>query len=272
MRKIALLFIAAVLGVAPAYSQTQRPDYLTPEDSTLSGGDSMFSAKYYSLVTDVLAEGYTGSVSLRAVVLPSFWPEYLVGLRNTGEGKDVGHRVFYLRPTIHLSDYETLRMLQTGEMKFSGAKYSDDWNSVKFEDPTKARADWINQLKSRLPVNPKDVPLARCERPLDPTVAQHITTAWIGALRETRHPPGYPGLRLDGIGYHFSADLQWEGVITDRILFKSIIAGQTWSPPRDSKPGKLAELADTLVQYCDGKAEATELQKQADALVERLGK
>jgi len=227
MQKIVSLFVAATLGAAPAYSQTQRPDHLMPENSILSGGDSMFSAKYYGLVTDVLAEGYARNVTLRAVVLPSFSPEYLLGLRETSSEGSTGYRVFYLRPTIHLWGYES-----------------------------------PYEPKSRLPANPKDVPLVRCERPLDTAVAQQVSTAWTGILRETRYLPAEPSVGLDGIMYHFSADLRWEG----------LLAGNVWSPDPGSKPGRLAELAETLARYCDGKAEATELERQATELTERLNK
>jgi hypothetical protein len=197
-----------------------------------------------------------------------------VGLRNADEGKGDDRYVFYLRPTVHLWKYELLRMMQTGELRFGrGVQFSDDWKDIVKSKGAEAQADMIADLKPRLPANPKDVPRTRCERPLDTAVAQHIATAWIGVLRETRYPPAEPSFHLDGTAYHFSADLQWEGVFTGRALqWEIIIAGQTWSPPQDSKPGRLAELAKTLVRYCDGKAEATELERQATELAERLNK
>ena len=257
MQKIVLLFVAAVLSVAPAYSQPQRPDHLMPEDSLLSGGPSVVSSRYNELVVYVFSDGYSRDVTLRAVVLPSFSLEYLVGLRDDKIAGGTGYRVFYLRPSIHLWDYEILRLMQTGEMVQGSSNPKDD--------VAKLQADEIAKLKSRLPANPRDVPLTRCEKPLDATVAQRVSAAWSSILHETRYPPAGPMLRFtDGTTYHFSGYFREEGF--------RFLAGQTRWPEPDSKPGRLAELADTLVRYCDGKADAAELERQAAELTERLDK
>jgi hypothetical protein len=255
MQRIVFLFIVAAFGVAPAYPQQQRPDHLTPEGSILSGGSSILSKRYDERIVDVLADGYADDVTLRAVVLPSFSPEYLVGLRSD-------HRVFYLRPTIQLWGDERLRMLPAGSVDFS-----QDGNSK--DDASKRQTNEFEGWASHLPAHPKDVPLTRCERPLDAAVARQVSTAWNGVLLETRYSPTEtPG--VDGVTYHFSAN--HHDVLADRISPLRFLAGETWSPPSDSKPGRLAELAETLVRFCDGKAEATELERQADALAKRLEK
>jgi len=263
MKRIAALFIVAALGLAPAYPQQERPDHLMLEDSILSGGSSLFMRTYDELIVDVLADGYVRDVTLRAVVIPSFSPEYLVGLRSANiEG--VGHRVFYLRPTIRLWDYELLNMKQTGEIRsLKGSNPKDDVSKLQAEE--------IERLRSRLPANPKDVPLSRCEKPLDTAVAQQVSAAWIGVLLETRYLPADDTDGRDGVTYHFSA-FQREVLTGQTVSPPRFLAGEAWSPPRDSKPGRLSELAETLVRYCDGKAEATELEKQADALTRRLEK
>jgi hypothetical protein len=259
MQRIILVFVAAMLGMAPAYSQKQRPDHLTPERSILSDGSSM---RYEELIVDVLADGYARDVTLRAVVLPSFALEYLVGLR---EGES-GFQVFYLRPTISLWHYAVQRWGNEamGFRVGGGTTFEIDQSK---NDIARRRADETTKPKPPLPADPKDIPLIRCEKPLDAAVARRVSAGWSGVLRETRHPPAGSMPGLDGTAYHFSGYFQVEG-----FMFRDFLAGQTWSPPRDSKPGRLAELAGTLVQYCDGKAEATELERQADALAERLGK
>ena len=269
MQRIILLFVAATLGMAPAYAQNQRPDHLTPEDSILSGHHSMRLAKYDGLFTDVLADGYTRDVTLRAVVLPSFSLEYLVGLRDASAEQGTDYRVFYLRLTISLWHY-ALQLWGDGSQFRFGASSTFEIDESKNAEPravTKLRADEAAKPKPPLPANPKDIPLTRCEKPLDAAVAQRVSAAWKCVLRETRHPPAGSMPGLDGTGYHFSGYFREEG-----FMFDDFLAGQTWSPPRDSKPGRLVELADTLVRYCDGKAEATELERQADALAERLNK
>lgn len=261
MQRAVLLFLAAALGVAPAYpQQQQRPDHLMPETSILSEGSHgllAFIKGHDDLIVDVLADGYASDVTLRAVVL-SREPEYLVGLRNAGIGRGDDYRVFYLRPTIHLWDYEILHMMQTQAVKGSNPN----------DDISKSQADEIERLRSRLPTNPKDVPLTRCERPLDAAVAQQVSAAWIGVLLETRYLPADDTDGRDGVTYHFSA-FHRDVLAGTQPRF---LAGQTWLPPRDSKPGRLAELAETLVRYCDGKAAATELERQADTLTKSLEK
>ena len=250
MQRIVFLFIVAAFGVAPAYPQQQRPDHLIPEASILSGHSSVISRRYDELIVDVLADGYARDVTLRAVVLPSFSPEYLVGLRNANIRGGADHRVFYLRPTIQLWGYETLRWLPAGSIDFS-----QDGNPK--DDATKLQTDAIERWGARLPANPKDVPLTRCEKPLDAAVAKQVAAVWTGVLLETRYSPAQT-LGLDGVTYHFSA--------------RNYLAGEAWSPPSDSKPGRLAELAETLVRYCDSKAEATELERLAETLAKRLEK
>ena len=169
-----------------------------------------------------------------------------MGLRDTSLGGGGGYEVFYLAPSIQLWNYAILRQKQLHKFPL----------------------DEINSLKSSLPANPKDVPLTRCEKPLDTAVAQRITSAWIGVLRETRYLPAETGIGLDGTTYHFSGYHRPPGKNYNEGFF----AGQTWSPDPDTKPGRLAKLASSLVQYCYGKTEAAELEKQADALVERLDK
>ncbi|PIT01279.1 hypothetical protein TSA1_11300 [Bradyrhizobium nitroreducens] len=256
MQRLILLLLFAEFGVNPAYAQQQRPDHLMPEDSLLTDGSSnvfsMSIRRYNELITDFLADGYARDVSLRALVIPAFSPENLVGLRHANiEGGD-DHRVFYLRPTIPLGGYAALYI------------WSSD--AVYFNDP-KDRTDEVERLKSRLPADPKDVPLTRCERPLDAAVAEQVSAAWIGVLLETRYLPADNTIGRDGVTYHF-----WAASPPSHISPPRFLAGQSWSPPRDSKPGRLAELAETLVRYCDGKTEAAELERQAGALAQKLDK
>ncbi|TWB06236.1 hypothetical protein [Bradyrhizobium stylosanthis] len=264
MKRSAFLVIVAAFGVAPAYPQQQQPDHLMPEGSILSGGSSLFMRKYEELIVDVLVDGYARDVTLRAVVLPSFSTEHLVGLRSANVAEGASHRVFYLRPTIQLWNYELLNMMQTGAIGILKGSNPKD-------DVSKLQAEEIERLRSRLPANPKDVALTRCEKPLDAAVAQQVSAAWIGVLLETRYLPADHTDGRDGVTYHFSA-FQSEVLTGQTVSPPRFLAGEAWSPPDDSKPGRLAELAETLVRYCDGKAEATELERQAEALAKRLEK
>src|SRR6201999_3229424 len=109
-----LLFLAALLA-SPAAAQHRRhaEDHLEPEQSVLGGTD--FSTGYDALVRDLLHDAYGRDVEARMVAVPSFVPEYAVGLRG---GKLVGkddfktvvkgppYRIFVLSPQAQIWTYE----------------------------------------------------------------------------------------------------------------------------------------------------------------------
>ena len=169
-----------------------------------------------------------------------------MGIRGAAPGQAANYRVFYLRPKFHLWGYQSLQSLESGltAMKSEGAG----------EKEIKAQTAEIARLKAYLPTKAEDTPLERCEKPMDAALAGRVRRAWVGMLRET-HYPLHDGTGLDGVSFHFSAWDEYQP-----------LAGQTWSPDVTSKPGMLAELAQTLVRFCDGKAPPASLERQADAL------
>lgn len=258
MRKRALVFAAVVIAVAPAIAQngpsvtrsTERPDYLLPESSVLAGSESLWSQDYYDLITRILADGFDRDVVVRAVVLPSFSPEYLVGIRGAAPGQPTNYHVFYLRPKIQLWGYQSLQSMENGltKMKSEGAG----------EKEIKAQSEEISRLKAYLPASVEDTPLDRCDKPMDPVLAERVKKAWVGMLRGVHYAP-HDDMGLDGVSYHFSAWDEYQP-----------LAGQTWTPNENSKPGMLAELAEMLVRFCDGKVAAGSVERQAVALTTRL--
>ncbi len=68
-----------------------RSDHLKPEDSLFSG---VFLHKYTEMVLDAFSEVYAENVEVRTIVLPSFKPEYAVGIRKE---KDV-YSIFHFEP------------------------------------------------------------------------------------------------------------------------------------------------------------------------------
>lgn len=258
MKKLAHIFAAVIIAVAPASAQvtpsvtkpTERPDHLVPESSVLAGSESLWSRDYYDLISHVLSDGFDRDVEVRAVVLPSFSPEYLVGIRGASPGQSTNYHVFYLRPKIQLWSYQSLQSMENGlaAMKSEGAG----------EKEIKAQTEYIARMKAYLPTKAENTPLERCEKPMDTTLAERVKKVWVGALREA-HYPLHDATGLDGVSFHFSAWDEYQP-----------LAGQTWSPDETSKPGMLAELAETLVRFCDGRASAGSLERQTDALSKRL--
>src|SRR3569833_1473600 len=86
MRSKYLLFLAGLLASPAAAQQRWQPeDHLEPELSVLGG--TGFLSGYDTLVRDLLHDAYDRDVEVRMVAMPSFVPEYAVGLRG---GKTVG--------------------------------------------------------------------------------------------------------------------------------------------------------------------------------------
>lgn len=251
MNKIVLL-LAATVSVGVAFGQEPAipvapatpTDHLVPEDSLLSGGFSAMFPHYHLLILNVLRDAFDRDVELRAVVLPSFSPEYAVGLRTISAPNDPSsYRVIYLRPEIQLWGYQSLAMMQSGDVKIISGGTQDSE---------------IAKMKANLPKDPKDIKVAHCEKALDVPIAEAVKKAWMGVLYETRYDHrSWAG--LDGVSYHFSG---WDSF--------QFLAGTVWTPPRDTKPGMLAGLADALVAYCDGKVSAANLQNRAEAIQKKL--
>jgi hypothetical protein len=254
MNKLALLCISIGLGVAPSFIQSAaKPNHLIPDISSVANGWSQTNVASEIRFFTVFGQGYGEDVELRAVAFPSFSNEYLVGIRSTHDdgGTITGYRAFYLMPKISLHAYESLRGAEGGLVAM-------DPNDPQDAEAYKKQSAYIAQLKAALPTEPKDIPVAQCEKPLENSVAEKIATVWRGVLLETHYDLEGSGGN-DGITYHFYASGKYQS-----------LAGWTWSPDKDSKPGMLTDVADTLVAYCDGKAVAADLEKKANALARAL--
>ena len=126
MNRFALALAAAMsagiaFGQEPAFptAPAAPPDHLLPEDSLLSGGFSAMFPNYHLLILNVLRDVFDRDVELRAVVLPSFSPEYAVGLRTIGAPNDPSsYRVIYLRPEIQLWGYQSHDAVRRSEDHF----------------------------------------------------------------------------------------------------------------------------------------------------------
>lgn len=254
MNKLVLLYVTIVFGMATSVAQSAaKPDHLIPDISAVASGWSERNAASDIRYFTVFGDGYKDDVELRAAAFPSFSNEYLVGIRSTRDsGRAItGYRAFYLMPKISLHAYESLRGAE-------GGLAAMDPNDPREAEAYKKQAAYIAQWKAILPTEPKDIPVVHCEKPLENAVAAKIGKVWQGVLLETHYDPEGSG-GLDGTTYDFYATGKYQP-----------LAGWAWSPNEGSKPGRLADIADTLVSYCEGKAVAADLDKKADALAQML--
>ncbi|MGD0867272.1 MAG: hypothetical protein ABSA49_17150 [Rhizomicrobium sp.] len=116
---------------------------------------------------------------------------------------------------------------------------------------------WSNLLNKE---PTKNIGSEICEMEIPADLGRRIDLVWDGMLRQTR-PNESPTYGLDGDNYYFSKDVDGKLAI-----------GEMWSPPDDSKPGKLVDIVYTMRDLCTKKDEAlaTKLNEQVDDLLARL--
>jgi hypothetical protein len=258
MRSKRLLILAALLLASPAVAQRrwQPEDHLEPDRSVLGGSAS--SPDYDMLLSDLLRDAYDTGVDVRMVALPSFFPEYVVGLRSfetigAGAFKRVvrgpPYRIFVLAPEAQLWTYESIAALKRGQEK----AFDKNGNS--------RQQAAIAELQSKVPADPHDLKIGHCEADISGVLGDRIVALWGRMLLSTRYSARYSG-GADGVTYHFSAFVPKAGML----------AGQVWSPARDSATGTLVSLADRMRAVCEKKATMTELDQLTTELEQRLKK
>ncbi len=264
MRNKRLLILAALLLAAPAAAQRrwQPEDNLEPDGSILGG--TAFSAIYDTLVRDLLRDAYDMSVDVRMVALPSFSPEYAVGLRSfetRGAGpfksvaKGAPYHIFVLAPEAQIWTYQTIAMLKSGQEQVG------TWSDKNPDSQQALQKKEIARLQAEVPANPHDLKIDRCEADISGVLGDRIVRLWGKMLLATRYSAQYAG-GADGTSYHFSAFVPKAG----------ILAGQVWSPGRETTTGTLVALADTMRAVCEKKATMTELDQLTTELEQRLQK
>lgn len=256
MRDKALSLLVALL-IAPALARAQpapREDHLEPETSVVGG--TAFLSSYDALLSDLLHDAYNLDVEVRMLAIPSFSPEYAVGLR---DGKTVGkgdfkattrgapYRIFVLSPSAKIWTYESIAALKRGQEK------AFDWNGNSRQKEAIAREE------AKVPADPHDLKIDRCDAAISDGLGDRIVRLWGKVALATHYSAQYSN-GLDGISYHFSAVVSKAG----------LLAGQVWSPPRDSVTGTLVALADTMRAVCEKKASEAQLEGLTAELEQRI--
>jgi hypothetical protein len=223
------------LGLFYGFPMLSATEHLEPEESRFTR--MPFLENYYQTVISALEVTYKPDIKVKAIVLPSFRPEYAVGIKkNNGI-----YHVFHKQPSLSYWGYTSLEL-----MKQENIKVIKDGKSQR-------DLKGIQRIESRYPKNFRDIKINTCERTLEETLAIKIIAAWEIMLLQTSYTLESTG-GLDGTTYHFS---------------NNRMAGQTWSPSARTKPGKLVAITDSLIKYCLGTVEST---KFVQAKLEKLSK
>jgi hypothetical protein len=246
----AAILLATLLLIRPTMAQSppRAEDHLEPEASIL-GGDAFMSG-YESLVQRTLKDAYGSDVVVRMVALPSFAPEYAVGLASKAQaGKAAPYRIIAANPAVSMWTYVSIAMLKNGGVKILG-----DQNQ-------KAQREEIARLEASVPRDPDDMKVNHCQADIADALAGRIVDVWRKMLLHTRYSV-HNGNGLDGTTYHFGIAAPGTGQL----------AGKVWSPERETATGAFVQLADTMRAICQKENGASEaqLEKLVAELEQRL--
>lgn len=240
-------------------------DHLLPEASVYTDIRTLTGDKYSSVYADyeenvarVLIDAFNDSVVARVVVLPSFEPEYAVGLTL----QDGNYAILVLEASTQLVNFEHLEMMRAGAYR-----QADDLDGSK-------QAAEIKDIESQLPASRKDVAVKRCERKVSERVGAKLYTLWSEMLFRTRYPdlrpanadapPAPLGLHIDGTAYHFS--FEYPGFT---------LAGKIHSPTEESITGRFVAITRLMKDAChaeDNEGLIVDLEHHVDELTARLSK
>jgi hypothetical protein len=244
MRKLPLV-LAMLLSAGSAYASgdtillkveqtVTNGAHLEPESSILSGGEDLFFANYYAIVQDAFQEVYSRDFVLRAVVMPSFQPEFVVAM----QPKDDGFQLVALNPEQSLWSYIARDMVKNGQIR-------------KIRDDTSGAGEPDSQSTKEPPSDYHDMPLARCSVDIDAARGERIKHVWQAVLMQTRYDEkGRQG--SDGVTFHFSMFVNYQ-----------FLAGRVWTPALDAPPGMLAKIAYNMREYCENHSAETLVELDA---------
>jgi hypothetical protein len=160
---------ALFLLLISAFSYGQ--EHLEPEVSVFS--DDVLH-DYHRMVVDGFEEAFERNVLARVIVIPTFFPEYAIALK-----EDSGtYRLFRLAP----------------EESYWGVYYSSEYGSD--------RRDANSHREPKIAVK-------SCEREITSDLASSILEVWEAMLLKTRHRKSEE-IGLDGVTYHFAGRFNFQ--------------------------------------------------------------
>lgn len=230
----ARLLLLALVMIAPGADA--QPRLVTPAELR---SETMIS--YHADLRSVFTEAFDESVTLRALVLPSFSVEFVVGVR--GRGDD--HEIFVLTPTTQIWAFQSLAMVRSGEVAVFTFDEATEDNPLAGELQDGSQEE-IARLEAELPDHPNQVPLTRCAIPISADAALTLAGAWRRMLDAVRSRDEME-VGLDGTTYSFSMGSGGRQ-----------LRGETWSPEPRTPAGRLARIAEAMRDYC--------LERREDAL------
>jgi hypothetical protein len=241
--------ISAALAVLILLTPSQANEHLEPEYSQFARAGLPPNATslrpYHEIVITVLEGAFDADVRARLIAMPSYTPEYAVGIRETNDR----HKIFHLASQSQLWSYENLKTLRA--IAEAGGLPGQDTNI----------AEAIAEYEARLPGDYHDVETNYCEIDIASELAEDLLVVWERILLETRYGDQEP-VGPDGTDYHFS--MSASGVI---------MAGKVWSPNPQSKTGAMVSITETMKNLCLTADQnlLAQLEPQVSAMREEFG-
>lgn len=236
MRIAAILLATALFGHLAA-----AQDHLEPQNGIFAEEEN--SRGYFGNVRRVFAPAYASGVILRVVILPSFRPEFAVGLRETEKGVEA----FDITASSHIWNLELLHDYESGRI----ICVDKDGKEIPLE-----KNESYQKLKQRTPGDISKITPMTIAKPLPEPLAgevalsERLKAVWKKALLDTRYPKELHRGN-DGSDYYFSMYVQDRGVVS----------GQIWSPDEHTRMGDLIHLVSQVSAYANDKAKAAQVEE-----------
>ncbi len=250
IRLLVLLACGGMVGCRTAYERAwlDAQQNLEPEPGVLAEYDS-YDVKVRTLFT----KAYERDVVFRMVCIPSFTPEWLVGIRETGET----HSAFVLRPEKHIWKTELIPMYESGQIR-------ELVENEKGEVESRIATNTIVKLKREVPQDFRQIKVTEKSEAIDAETARLLANVWSKMLLSARHPE-QSTLGCDGVTYHFSMSIPEHG----------IASGKVWTPSPETRTGMLSSLGELVAAYVDAPSEKRqeilkEINRTALALQKKL--
>ena len=197
--------------------------HLAPEPGLLAEFDS-----YDHKIRTVLSEGYGRDVLFRMICIPSFEPEWMVGIE-----KDDNNTcsVFVLRPNKHIWKSELIPMYESGQI-------TEIVQTADGSIESRKATNDLERLKREMPSDFRNIGVEKQSAGIDAGTADLLAEAWSQMILKARHPEE-DVIGLDGVTYHFSMWIQGRG----------IVSGKIWCPEQNTNTGLLTSIGHSLMTY-----------------------
>jgi hypothetical protein len=165
-------FIRLLIALMIAMGSTavaQRPD---------SSTEAEIPARHLARLRQVFREAYEPPVLLSAIAYSSGYPEWLVGLRQSGNG----YEVFFQEVSQAVWGYGMIEMFRSRVWRSGTVRRGGGFDDHSDEEAAR--------IASTLPPNPVDLPRSTCAVQVDSQLAERIRASW--RTRFVSVPPGQP--------------------------------------------------------------------------------